>query len=135
MKRGEQCGGTRQIALGLCDSRYSRESIDVVRCNIENLIKLPLRFAETTKRDIGNCVLGEQLNVARVEPLSFVEVRLAPIPLASSSCDISEQLRNPATIRQQLACLLKVTHRSVVILQAIVVIIAFGQDGLAEVGL
>src|SRR5205823_10961111 len=80
-------------------------------------------------------MLSKYRNAAWVEPLGFVEVRLAPVPLASSSCDISEQLRNPATIRQQLPCLLKVTHGSVVILQAIVVIIAFGQDGLAEVGL
>ena len=29
-------------------------------------------------------MLGEQVNVARVEPLGFVEVRLAPVPLASS---------------------------------------------------
>ena len=35
------------------------ERIDVVRCNIENLIKLSQRFGETTKTDIGKRMLGE----------------------------------------------------------------------------
>ena len=80
-------------------------------------------------------MLSEQVNVARVEPLGFVEVRLAPVPLASPSRDIGQRLRNPAAIGQELTCLLKVTHRGVVILQAGVVIISLGQYGLAEIGL
>ena len=43
-------------------------------------------------------MLGKQANVARVEPLGFVEVTLAPIPLASPSCDIGQRFRNPAAI-------------------------------------
>jgi hypothetical protein len=39
-------------------------------------------------------VLGEQVNVARVEPLGFVEVRLAPVPLASPPRDIGQRFRN-----------------------------------------
>src|SRR6266513_3867398 len=115
MERGEKRFSTRQVALGLCNTRLFREGIHVVRYNIENLIELSQRFGETTKTDIGIRVLGEQVNVARVEPLSFDEVRLAPVPLASPPCDISERLRNPAAIGQKLTCLLKVTHRAVVI--------------------
>src|SRR5205823_5429205 len=85
--------------------------------------------------DIGIRVLGEQVNVARIEPLGFDEVRLALVPLASPPCDICERLRNPAAIRQRLTCLLKVTHRSVVIFQAKVVVSSLGQYGLAKVGL
>src|SRR5205807_6691739 len=125
----------RQIALGLCDSRLCHERIQVVRCNIENLINLSQRFGETTKRDIGKGLLGEYGNVARIEPLGFVEVRLAPVPLASPPRDIGQRFRNPAAIRQELTCLLKVTHCSVVILQAGVVVIALGYYGLAEIGL
>src|SRR5882724_13397123 len=115
MQRREECSGTRQVALGLCNTRLCHERIDVVRCDIENLIELSQRFGETKKTDIGIRVLGKQVNVARVEPLGFDEVRVAPVPLASPPCDISEGLRNPAAIWQKLTCLLKVMHRRVVI--------------------
>src|SRR5207249_8999573 len=101
---------------GLCNSRLEREDIDVVRCDIENLIKLSHRFWVTTKKSIGTRVLGEQVNVARVEPLSVVEIRLAPVPLASPALYIGQSFRNPAAIGQELTCLLKVTHCGVVIL-------------------
>ena len=80
-------------------------------------------------------MLGEEVNIARVEPLGFVEVRLAPLPLASPSCDVGQRFRNAAVIGQELTCLLKVTHRGVVILQASVVVIALSQQRLAEIGL
>ena len=79
MKRSEDRRGTWQVPLGLCDNRLYRESIQVVRCDIENLIKLSQRFRETTKTDIGNRVLGEYVNVARVEPLGFVEGITPPL--------------------------------------------------------
>ena len=101
MERSEKRSSPRQIALGLCDSRLCGECIHVVRCDIENLIKLSQRFGETTKDDIGKRVLGEQVNVARVEPLGFVEVGLAPVPLASPPRDIGQRFRNPAAIGQE----------------------------------
>src|SRR5258707_5718701 len=116
MKRSEDRRRARQVALGLCDSRLLREGIQVVWRDIENLIKLSQRFGETTKADVGKRVLGEQGNVARVEPLGFVEIRLAPVPLASPSRDIGERFRNLAAIGQELTCLLKVMHCGVVIL-------------------
>ena len=79
-ERSEERGGTRQVAFRLCDTGLLRQGIDVVRRNIENLIKLSQRFRETTKCDIRNRVLGEQINVARVEPLGFVEVRIRSGP-------------------------------------------------------
>src|SRR5438067_3988866 len=85
--------------------------------------------------EIGNRVLAEYVNVARVEPLGFVEVRFAPVQLASPPLQKRQRLKNPATIRQELACLLKVTHRGVVILQAGVVVISLGMQRLAEIGL
>src|SRR5437763_10994953 len=84
---------------------------------------------------VGNRVLGESVKVARVEPLGFVEVRLAPVPLASPPLQIGQRFKNPAAIWQKLACLLKVTHSGVVILQAGVVVIALGMQCLAEIGL
>src|SRR5438552_4606438 len=115
MQRGEQRSGPRQVAFGLCDSGFYREGIDVVRRNIENLIKLSQRFGETTKVFVGERVLAQQRNVPRVKSFSFVEVRLAPVPLASPARDIGQHFRDPAAIRQELTRLLKVTHRSVVI--------------------
>src|SRR5512133_3650523 len=75
------------------------------------------------------------MKVAWIEPLGFVEVRLAPVPLASPPLQIGQRFKNPAAIRQELACLLKVTHSGVVILQAGVVVISLGMQCLAEIGL
>ena len=80
-------------------------------------------------------MLGQQRNIARVETLSFVEIGLAPLPLTSPPRDIGQRFGNLAAIRQELTCLLKVTHRSVVIFQTGVVIIPLGQYGFAEIGL
>ena len=57
MERSEKRRSPRQVALSLCDSRLYREGIDVVRCDIEDLIKLPQSFGETTKVDIGKGML------------------------------------------------------------------------------
>src|ERR1700731_3941157 len=80
-------------------------------------------------------MLSKQVDVARIEPLGLVEVRLAPLPLAAPPRDRGQQRRNLAAVRQELTCLLKVTHRGVVILQAGVVVIALGQQRLAEIRL
>src|SRR5437588_11373540 len=135
MQRREERSGTRQVALGLRNTRLCREGIHVVRDNIENLIELSQRFGETTKTDTGIRVLGQQVNIARIEPLGFDEVRLAPVPLASPPCDISERLRNPAAIRQQLTCLLEAMHRGVAIFYAKAVISSLGKYSLATAGL
>src|SRR5437667_12661042 len=135
MERGEKRCSTRQVAVGLCNTRLFCEGIDVVRYDIENLIELSQRFGEKTKTDIGIRVLGKQVNVARVEPLGFDEVRLAPVPLAAPPRDVGQRFRNPAAIRQKLTCLLKIMHRGVVIFQAKVVVSSLGQYSLAKVGL
>src|SRR5215470_15831613 len=110
--RSEEYGGPRQIALSLCDTRLSCEGGHVTRHDIENLVEFSQCFGETTKLNIQLCMLCEQGNVARVEPLGLVEIRLAPILLASSPRDRRQQRRNLAAIRQELTCLFKVTHRS-----------------------
>src|SRR5439155_23889947 len=117
LEGSEERRGPRQVALRLCDSRLCCEGVDVVRHNIENLVKLSQRFGETTKCDIGLRMRCEYGYVARVKPLGFVEVRLAPVPLASPPCDVGQRFRNSAAIRQELTCLFKVTHCSVVVLE------------------
>ena len=69
-------------------ARLKHERVHVVRCDIENLIKFSQGFGKTTKSDIGKRVLAEQVDVARVEPLGFVKVGFAPVPLASPPRDI-----------------------------------------------
>ena len=115
-QRSEERSSPRQIALGLCDSRLICERIHVVRYYVENLIKLSQRFGETTKCGIGKRVVSKQPNVARIKPLGFVKIGLAPAPLTLPPSNIGQGFRNPAAIRQELTCLLKVTQRSVVIL-------------------
>ena len=61
-------------------------------------------------------MLRKERNVAGVESLGFIEVRLAPVPLTAPSRNIGQQFRNLAAIRQELTSLLKITYRGVVIL-------------------
>src|SRR2546429_9600734 len=116
MQGSEESRSMWQIAFGLERSCLIDERVDVVRCDIENLIKLSQRFGETTQGLVGKRVLDEEVDVAWVEPLGFVEVRLAPFPLASPPLEISQVFRNPAAIGQKRSGLLKVVHRHVVIL-------------------
>src|SRR4029077_13618564 len=90
VERSEERRGTRQVVLGLCNRRLEREDIHVVGYDIKKLIKLSQRLGKTTKEDIGKRVLGEEVNVARVEPLGFVEIRLASIPLTSPPRNIGQ---------------------------------------------
>src|SRR5438876_4105417 len=110
-------------------------SVYVVGCYVENLFKLSQGFGETTKADVGTRVLREQVNVAGVELLGFVEIGVALLPIASPPFDIGESLRNPTVIGQKAMCLLKVIHCGVVVLKAGVVIKALGQNCLAKIGL
>src|SRR5207302_6194207 len=84
---------------------------------------------------VGERVLGEQGGVARVKPLSVVEITFAPLPLPASPGKVSQHFRNTTAIRQKLACLFKVTLRGVVIFQAGVVVTSLSQDGLAQIRL
>src|SRR5215831_170292 len=99
---------------------------------MENLIKLPQRFWEPPKGHIRICLLSEQIHIARVEPLRFLEVSLAAVPLALPARDIGKPFRNAAAIGQKVTCLLKVTHCSVVILQARIIVTSLSQYGLPE---
>src|SRR5262249_62237292 len=116
LKWSEQRRSLRQIALRLRDCRLLRERINVVRRDIENLIEFPIGFSKVTKTDIGKRVLREQVNVARVESFSFVEIGLTLIPLASPACDIGKIFRDPAAIREELTRLLEITRAGVIIL-------------------
>ena len=58
-ERSEKRRGALQIAFGLCDSRLVRQDIDVVRRDIENLVKLSQRFGKTTKKDIRRRAFGK----------------------------------------------------------------------------
>src|SRR5262249_42546806 len=92
-------------------------------------------FRKMTTLDVGKRVLREEINIARIEPLGFVEIIVAPIPLTPPACYIGEQFRNPATIRQKATGLLKVIHSGSVIFETSIVVISFGQQRLAEIGL
>src|SRR6476660_1973405 len=79
----EERRGPRQVALGLCDIRLERAGIDVVGCDIKNLIKLSQRLGKTALNPVRSRVLAKQVDIAGVEPLGFVEVTLAPVPPTS----------------------------------------------------
>src|SRR5437762_5627750 len=59
MQGSEESRGTWQIAFGLEGSCLIDERVDVVRCDIENLIKFSQRFGETTQGLVGKRVLDE----------------------------------------------------------------------------
>ena len=48
MQWREERTGPRKIALRLCNTGLLRKRVDVIRNNIEHLIKFPQRFRETT---------------------------------------------------------------------------------------
>src|SRR5262245_44927408 len=98
MEGSKEGARTWQVAFGLRDSCLETDDIDVVRHNIENFIKLSPPFGETTKDDVGNGVLGQEFNIARVEPLGFVKTGLAPVPLASPPRSKGQRLRNAAAV-------------------------------------
>src|SRR5205823_11783238 len=74
-------------------------------------------------------------NIARIESLGFVEVRLTPVPLVSSPLEISQRFGNTAAIGKGLTCLLKVPHCGVVILQTGIAVIPHRHQSFAEIGL
>src|SRR5437899_603857 len=113
MQWREERTGAGKIALSLCNTRLLRKGVDVIRNNVEHLIKFPQRFRETTDYHVGLRMLGEQRSVARIEALSLVEVQLALLPLTSPARDISQRFRNLTAVRQELTCLFKVVHGSV----------------------
>ena len=80
-------------------------------------------------------MLSKKINITRVKALGFIEVCLALIPLAPSSCDIPQRFRYATAIWQKLACLLEITHCRVVILRASVMVISHGIQRLAKVRL
>jgi len=82
MQWSEERSSTRQIPLGLYDSRLIRKRIHIVRRDVKNFIKLSQRIGETAECGIRIRVIRKQLSVARVKSLGFLEVRLAPVPLA-----------------------------------------------------
>src|SRR5205814_7429011 len=90
VERSQERPSARQVAIRLCNCRLCCNGVNVAWCDIENLIELPQRFGETTKTGQGQRMLAAYENVARVEPLSFVEVPVAPVPLASPARDISQ---------------------------------------------
>ena len=61
-------------------------------------------------------MLGKQGDVAWIKPLGFVEVHLAPIPLSLASGNSSQRRGDLIAVGQELARLLEVTHRGIVIL-------------------
>src|SRR5262249_4093060 len=87
-ERSEQNRRPRQVALGLSNSRLQGEHIYIVRYDIENLINLSQSFRETATDNIGSRLLREHLDVARPEPLGFLKIGFAPIPLAAPARDI-----------------------------------------------
>src|SRR6476469_4865804 len=101
MERSEQRSSTRQIALSLCDIRLACDDIHVVGCDIKNLIKLSQRLGKTTLKRIGIRVHAEQVDIAGVEPLGFVEIRLGPVPLPSPARDRGQRYRNTGAIGQE----------------------------------
>ncbi len=134
MKRSKERGSPREITLGLGDRRLDRESVHVIRDNLENLVELPQRFRKTTARNAGLPMLPKHVSIPWIQSLSLDEVGFTPVPLTLSPRDISERFRNPAAIREKRTGPFKETHRNAVILEAGIVIITLGMQSLTEVG-
>ncbi len=49
IERSQERSSARQVAFRLCNSRLFRQGVDIVRRDVENLIKLPQRFWKAAK--------------------------------------------------------------------------------------
>ena len=90
MKRRDDDGGVRQISLCLCYRSFDCDRVDIIRRDIQNLIKFFLRFSETAKVNIRKCLFGEQSCVTGVKSLGLAQKEIASVPLSSSSRDNAE---------------------------------------------
>ena len=79
--------------------------------------------------------MTEQINVPRVQPLSFVKVGLALVPLTAPSAHVGKRLRHTTAIGQEFTGLLEVTNGGVVILQAGVMVMADRMHRFTQIGL
>src|SRR5262249_49094227 len=80
-------------------------------------------------------MLSKQKNVTRVDPLGFIEVGLALVPLAAPARDNCQEHRNLAIVGKKRSRLLKVVHRGVVIFLAGIGIKTLSQNCFAEIRL
>ena len=65
MERSKERSGTRQIALGLCDTRLVGEGIHVVRRDIENLHQVFAALRENDEEEYWKAHAGEQGSTLR----------------------------------------------------------------------
>ena len=98
-----------------------RERVHVAGGDVENVVKLSQRQRKIAVSILGKGVLGKKIYISWVEPLGFIEIRVASVPLAPSASNIGQRFRNPAAIGQERTCSFKITHCRVVILQGCVV--------------
>src|SRR5690349_23068886 len=108
MQRSEECRCARQVALRLRIRRLLHKNIEIVGYDIEDLVQLSERIRKLPAYAIRLRMLREQAHISRVEPLGFVEIVFALVPLTAPARDIGQQLRNPAAIGQVLMCSLKI---------------------------
>src|SRR5205085_8842024 len=80
-------------------------------------------------------MLAKQVDIPRIKPLGFVEIRFAPLPLASSALDIGQGLGDPAAIGDEFARSLKIEDRRIVFLYARVMVITLREQAFTQVGL
>ncbi len=81
MEWSEERGRPWEITLGLGDRRLDRESVHVIRDNLDNLVKLPQRFRKLTARNAGLPMLSKHVSIPWVETFSFDKVGLTPVLL------------------------------------------------------
>src|ERR1700719_1705712 len=84
---------------------------------------------------VAKSALEKEGNIAWVEPLGLIVIRLAQVVLVSTPRNPGQLLEDSAVIRQELACSLKVTLRRVLVFQDGGIVTPLGQYGLTEIGL
>src|SRR4051812_1474619 len=71
-----------KVAFHHGDAGLQRRRVEVVGRDIQDLIKFSLRFREATMEYVAKSALEKQGNVAWVEPLGLIVIRLALVLLA-----------------------------------------------------
>src|SRR4051812_36188313 len=81
LKRSQKCARAGKLAFGLRYDCLLDNCIRVIGRNVEDFLELSKRFRKLAAIFVGECVLGKEGNVARVEAFGLVEVSFASLPL------------------------------------------------------
>src|SRR4029077_14714212 len=107
----------------------------VVRFNGKRLSEATIRVCELSPQGVGQGVLLQKSRVTRVKPISFLKISFALVPFTTTPRNVGQHLGDLTGVWEELLRLLKIAQRSVVVLEAGIIIVAFAVHRLTKLWL